>query len=88
MAITGPYLPRFIQIRPQYQDESPSTHENVLAFLASVDGPYGLSQLTAIQAAFDTPCETFWASFGATTNHYKSCWVVDRTTSSGLELAK
>jgi hypothetical protein len=80
------YKPFLLQIRPQYTDEGVDVAENILWFLGSVDSAYSRAQLTAIQLAFDTAWPDVWLTVGSTTGQYRSCFVSDWTSNTGIVL--
>jgi hypothetical protein len=82
------YIPGLVQIRPQYsQSTDDDIPENVTWWNAEgYVAPLTISQLTAIQAAFNTAWATLWEHVGSTTNQYTGSIVTDWGSFVGLSV--
>lgn len=83
------YLKSLVQIRPTYLDlNNNKTHLHVWwAFGNAGDGPYTLPQLQAVQAAVDAAFTSDWPAAGGAAGKYTSCYVIDWSSNTGLEVA-
>lgn len=79
------YKPYLIQVRPQYSDGGVNTPENILWFTGSVLTGYELAQLQDFQTAFDPLWLAIWEYTGSADANYKSCYVTDWTSDTGLQ---
>lgn len=80
------YLPRLLQIRPQYTPNPDTAHvpQNILWFLNGSAGTPTLGNLTSIGIAFDSWWGPLFAAYGGTSSHYTGSVTTDWSGPTGL----
>jgi hypothetical protein len=83
--MTALYHPGVVTIVPYYDLGHTNPAANVTHWQTAVTGLTG-AMLSAIRTAFDTSWFATWKGVGSSTNNYLGCWVIDNSSSTGLQV--